>query len=304
WQNGALGVPFINNGGSMVGEIKYNGFEKRITLDYINNMLLNADIMGYEYDLDVIEKTEDNFIMPTYFELGDDDRLRSISEDQIPTSTNLVNTEVPFSQRPEITYLTPLDPECQWQDPNGPWRSPGPAAGPFTADLGDGSTLTYYWYRFVDQPAIIHANLPEAIRETMQARVELMHQNWKHTDEYFEDPEIGNIATIDPAAIVQPPPGMEIGYVPIVSRQEKSEKKLRVFVLAGQSNMLGFGTIEDEENNVGTLVNVLQNDTEQKWASLGENGNWNQLEDAHLYFANNGDTIRNNINVGQGANAT
>jgi hypothetical protein len=72
---------------------------------------------------------------------------------------------VPSSPRTEIPYLTPLDSECQWQNPDSPWHKPGPAAGPFKADLGDGSTVTYYWYRFIDQPAIIQANLPADIRE-------------------------------------------------------------------------------------------------------------------------------------------
>ena len=108
-----------------------------------------------------------------------------VDENAVPPSTNLVNAVVPSTPRTEITYLTPLDPDCQWQDPNGPWNKPGPSAGPFKADLGDGSTLTYYWYRFVDQPAIIQANLPADIREALQNRVELIHSNWSHTDEYL-----------------------------------------------------------------------------------------------------------------------
>jgi hypothetical protein len=48
--------------------------------------------------------------------------------------------------------------------------------------------VTYYWYRFVDQPAIIHANLPEDIRTKLQGRAELMHANWHHTDEYLTPP--------------------------------------------------------------------------------------------------------------------
>ena len=37
-------------------------------------------------------------------------------------------------------------------------------------------------------------------------------------------PPIGKLATIDPEAIVRPPVGMEVGYVPIVTRQEKTRK--------------------------------------------------------------------------------
>ena len=85
----------------------------------------------------------------------------------------------------------------------------------------------------MDQPAIIHANLPADIREALQKRIELIHSNWSHTDEYFAPPTIGEIATLDPGIIVAPPPGLEVGYVPIVTRQEKSSKKVRVFIMAG-----------------------------------------------------------------------
>lgn len=302
-QSGSLEVPFINNGGAMIGEITGAGLNHEIELDYISNIQLNENIMGYEYDLDKVEKKEGSFILPEYFQLGADNTWLAIDENSVPASTNLLSTAVPSSPRTEITYLTPLDPECAWQDLNGPWNSPGPSAGPFKADLGDGSTVTYYWYRFVDQPAIIQANLPEDIREALQKRAELIHTNWSHTDEYMAPPKIGNIATVDPAGIVQAPIGMEVGYVPIVTRQEKTPKKVRVFVLAGQSNMEGFGTINDPENDPGSLVDVIQNDIDGNWSALGEVDNWNSLENAFLYFANNGDTIRTNVTVGQGNNS-
>ena len=196
--------------------------------------------------------------------------------------------------------MTPLEPDCQWQDPNGPWNSPGPVAGPFKVDLEDGSTLTYHWYRFVDQPAIVHANLPADIRDELQKRVELIHSNWSHTDEYIAPPAIGNIATLDPNVIIQPPAGLEVGYVPIVTRQEKSQPKVRVFVLAGQSNMSGFGQISDPGNAPNTLEDVIQNDVDGNWSEIGSVGNWNTLDDAYLYFANDNETIRANVTVGQG----
>ena len=54
-------------------------------------------------------------------------------------------------------------------------------------------------------------------------------------------PTVGNLARVDPGALVVPPAGMEVGYVPIVTRQESTPEKLRVFILAGQSNMQGYG---------------------------------------------------------------
>lgn len=303
---GTYGVPFVNNGGSMAAEIAErspNGIRHDIDLNYIDNVQFNANIMGFEYDLNVVEKRDKHFLLPEYFRLDPDDKWRPIDEGAVPASTNLLTTAVPLSPRPEIPYLTPLDPECHWQDPNGPWNSPGPTAGPFKADLGDGTTVTYYWYRFVDQPAIIHANLPEDIRTKLQSRVELIHANWSHTDEYLAPPSIGRVATLDPAAIVHPPAGLEIGYVPIVTRQEKTPAKVRVFVLAGQSNMQGYGAIEDAENEPGSLVDVVQNDTTGAWARLGTAGHWETLENAWLYFERDGETIKANVTVGQGAYA-
>ena len=304
---GTYNVSFTNNGGSMMGEITENWYEGEesyeIDLDYINNVQQNEHIMGYAYDLEKVFQEDGSFILPEYFQLNtENNKWQAITEDEVPNTTNLISTEVPVFPRSEIPYLTPLDPDCQWQDPNGPWSSPGPTAGPFYAEMEDGSSLTYYWYRFVDQPAIIHANLPDNIRESLQTRVELIHSNWSHTDQYMAPPLVGNIATIDPNGIVSPPSGLEIGYVPIVTRQSKTPNKVRVFVMAGQSNMEGYGTIEDTENDPGSLIHVIDNDVDGKWSKIGEEGNWSSLEDAYLYFANDGDTIRTNVTVGQGEN--
>ena len=254
-QNGSQGVSFTNNGGAIVGEISGGGMDYGIDLDYLDNTMMTFDAMGFEHGLDATTLQDGLFVLPEYFELGADNKWHPISADAVPASTELTTTEVPTSPRPETTYLTPLESDCAFQDPNGPWNSPGPAAGPFYAELGDGSTVTYHWYRFVDQPAIVHANLPDSVRDEMQARVELIHANWSEQDEYMAPPTVGNLATVDPGAIVAPPAGMEIGYVPIVTRQESTPEKLRVFILAGQSNMQGYGKIYEGSNGaVGAIV--------------------------------------------------
>ena len=79
--------------------------------------------------------------------------------------------------------------------------------------------MTYYWYRFADQPALLNADLTDEERENLQARVEKIHRNWKKDGRYLAPPTIGKLADIDPALIVAPPPGLEAGYVPIVTRQ-------------------------------------------------------------------------------------
>ncbi|MFK7756445.1 MAG: sialate O-acetylesterase [Flavobacteriales bacterium] len=303
---GTEGLSFTNNGGAMIGEITEMGMTDsnfEINLNYINNVQQNQNIMGYEFATELVSEQEGMFLMPEYFSLDANNEWQAVAASEVPESADLLGTAVPTSLRSEITYLTPLDPECAWQDPNGPWNSPGPAAGPFQADLGDGTTVTYYWYRFRDQPSIVHANLPEDVLNTMQERAELIHSNWNHTDTYMADPEIGNIATVDAAGIVQPPLGLEVGYVPIVTRQEKSENKVKVFILAGQSNMQGHGTVEDAENSTGSLVEVIQNDSDQNWSEIGQEDDWNTLADTWLYFDTDGDVIKSNVTVGQGANS-
>ena len=294
-------IPFQEDPNFLLGKIEERGTDKpkhEIDLRYMDYVRQYSNSIGYEFDLDVVLKKDGYFILPEYFKLDTDNKWQAITEDAVPDSANLVQAEVPSTPRTQIPYLTPLDPACQWQDPDGPWSSPGPTAGPFTTDLGDGSTLTYYWYRFIDQPAIIHANYPEDFRNEMQNRIELIHSNWSHTDEYIQPPAFGELATIDPKTIVQPPAGLEIGYVPIVTKQEQSTPKVRVFVLAGQSNMQGYGLIEDNENDPGSLINVIQNDTDGEWSEIGGVNNWNTLEGVLLY-AGDGD-IKTNATVGQG----
>jgi len=113
---------------------------------------------------------------------------------------------------PQKPYTTP-------DDPTSSWKKPGPAAGPFQAHLGDGSIVTYYWYRFADQPALLNADLTDQEREVLQARVEKLHRSWTIDRDYLAPPTIGKLADLDPAQLVTPPKGMEIGYVPIATRQ-------------------------------------------------------------------------------------
>ena len=83
--------------------------------------------------------------------------------------------------------------------------------------------VTYSWYRFADQPALLNADLTADERESLQKRVELLHKKWTKDREYLPPPKVGTLADLDPAVIVTPPKGLEIGYVPIVTRQGTKE---------------------------------------------------------------------------------
>lgn len=101
------------------------------------------------------------------------------------------------------------------------WHKPGPKAGPFQARLTDGSVVTYYWYRFIDQPSLQDADLTDAEKRRLQSVVEKIHAHWTLQREYMPPPAkgMGAIATLDGALLVKPPRGLEVGYVPIATRQ-------------------------------------------------------------------------------------
>ncbi len=136
-----------------------------------------------------------------------------LSADEVPAETGLHSvTFAPPEQPPMEPYVTP-------DDPGSCWKTPGPKAGPFKARLGDGSTVVYYWYRFADQPAMLNADLTDQEREAAQVKIEKLHAEWKPDRDYIAPPQIGTLAEIDPALLVTPPKGLEIGYVPIVTWQ-------------------------------------------------------------------------------------
>ena len=102
------------------------------------------------------------------------------------------------------------------------WAKPGPKLGPFTAKLVDSSMVTYSWYRFVDQPSFQQYNWSAEKKAKLQAFVEKLHANWPTDRDYMPPPTRGKLVALDPALLVTPPPGLEAGYVPIVTRQEKA----------------------------------------------------------------------------------
>lgn len=190
--------------------------------DYMDANVTESNTLRVRWDGDLIKKRKTKngtlVTLPEYYKLvkkDNDDvgKWIAVAHEDVPVETGL--HEIDFSnpdKRNALAYVTPEDEESCW-------KNPGPVAGPFKAKLGDGSTVTYYWYRFADQPALLNADLSKEEREEMQRRVELLHRYWKKDREYLPAPLIGKLADIDPALIVTPPKGLEVGYVPIVTRQ-------------------------------------------------------------------------------------
>lgn len=185
----------------------------------------DPNTFGYRWNYQFAEKTEAKagpvVTLPEFYRLVTNKNNKAewvpVRAEAVPPETGLVQFAFkrPREKRPE-PYVTP-------DDPQSCWKKPGPVVGPFHARLGDGSVVTYYWYRFADQPAMLNADLTDQEREAMQARVVKLHQNWKKDRDYLPPPKLGQLAELDPAVLVTPPLGLEAGYVPIVTRQAAGE---------------------------------------------------------------------------------
>ena len=197
--------------------------EKRPPLawaSFATPMAADKNTFGYRWNTNLVQPTatKDGALMtlPEYFHLV----TKSNKQEWVPVRAEDVPPETGLAAaRFERPAGKPAEPYVTPDDAASSWKKPGPAAGPFQAQLGDGSVVTYYWYRFADQPALLNADLTDLEREAMQARVEKLHRNWTKDRDYLAPPKIGKLAELDPAVIVTPPKGMEAGYVPIVTRQ-------------------------------------------------------------------------------------
>ncbi len=175
---------------------------------------------GYRWNEGLVIDNGPLTTLPEYFRLGENDRgtdqWQAVAAADVPAETGLAEVTFgpPSDAAPPAPYITP-------QGEQSSWRSPGPTAGPFTTRLGDGSVATYYWYRFADQPALLNADLTDDEREDLQKKVELIHRHWNKNGQYLPPNTVGTLADLDPAVLVEPPKGLEIGYVPIVTRQAR-----------------------------------------------------------------------------------
>ncbi|HZL35179.1 MAG TPA: hypothetical protein VFC78_07710 [Tepidisphaeraceae bacterium] len=177
---------------------------------------------GYKWNAQLVTKVDApngaRVVLPEYFHLQNDAKKNqwvAANPAEVPAATGLAELRFarPREKAPE-PYDTP-------QGPASSFKKPGPVAGPFKSHLGDGSVVTYYWYRFADQPALLNADLTPEEREKMQAKVAKMHRAWTKDRDYLAPPTVGKLADLDPAQIVTPPKGLEVGYVPIATRQER-----------------------------------------------------------------------------------
>lgn len=147
-------------------------------------------------------------VFPQYFKHVGEERVAVAAED-VPVETQLPGQQFKLAGR-GVPYTSPTV---------GAWSQPGPKRGPFTAKLADGSLVTYAWYRFVDQPSFQQYAWSEEKKAKLQAFVEKLHATWPIDRDYMAPPSHGKLVALDPALLVAPPKGLEVGYVPIVTHQ-------------------------------------------------------------------------------------
>jgi hypothetical protein len=148
---------------------------------------------------------------PEYFREEGDKRVAIAAQD-VPEETQLAKQTFELAKAGE-PFVSPS---------KGAWTQPGPASKPIQVKLGDGSTVTYRWYRFVDQPSFQQYSWSLEKRAALQQIVEKIHRDWPIDRDYMAPLRTGQLAALDPALLVTPPKGKEVGYVPIVTRQESS----------------------------------------------------------------------------------
>ena len=169
-------------------------------------LVYDANVWGLEWtDSDISPKG----VFPQYYRQVGDTRM-AIAAADVPAETGLLTREFELA-RPGDPFTSPG---------TGAWSKPGPTRGPFTQKLVDGSLVTYSWYRFVDQPSFQQYGWSEEQKASLQRFIEKIHAEWPMDRDYMPPPSRGKLATLDPALLVTPPAGLEVGYVPIVTRQE------------------------------------------------------------------------------------
>ena len=179
---------------------------KLLKIDHaFTTTIFPGNVFGMQWNKNII--TEPGIFPQYYMQVGNNGR-NAIPASMVPAY--LLDYEFKLAERGE-PYTSPK---------TGSWSTPGPVSEPMSVLLADGSTVTYCWYRFIDQPSFQQYKWSRDEKEKLQSLVEKIHATWLINNDYIEPLKTGELVSLDPALIVTPPKGFEIGFVPIVTGQK------------------------------------------------------------------------------------
>eukprot|EP00927_Polykrikos_kofoidii_P049335 TRINITY_DN43402_c0_g1_i1.p1 TRINITY_DN43402_c0_g1~~TRINITY_DN43402_c0_g1_i1.p1 ORF type:complete len:837 (-),score=111.65 TRINITY_DN43402_c0_g1_i1:415-2775(-) len=138
-----------------------------------------------------------------------------------PVDESVVPSALQKSQFPKKNTMWPMKgPYDALSNPpaGGCLATPGPASPRmYCAQTSSLSWIGYQWYRFVDQPGMQQLALSDDEKHFLQSRVETLHESLNGEDRWIKAGSAASrLAEVSAAQLVNPPQGMEIGYVPIV----------------------------------------------------------------------------------------
>lgn len=198
-------------------EVKLNESKVAGISDWVKTATLDEYTFGLQWNQERLQHWKHGLMkgeFPAYFR-HQSSGTKAILPASVPEATNLQASKFPS---PDVSQSY-----VPSEGGQGVWMNPGPKAGPFKANLVDGSVVTYYWYRFIDQPALQNAGLSASEKESLQHLVEMLHRSWTPDKQYMAPPTRGRLAALDTALLVKPPKGLEIGYVPVAIRQDPAK---------------------------------------------------------------------------------
>jgi len=212
--------------GLKVGDLTYfNNYEVNLTINVPMLPLQTNGETDVYVDWGDVDPSERGWA--TFYEVVDGEAVE-VGVDEVPDELRPLeyeNLESPYSLAPHLDPPPLMDFSC--------WTCDDPATCDDTdhvAVLDDGSRITYRWFRFMDQPAFkgLKVEYPDQYSDValagLQSVVESMHREWGGSRRFLERPsnlpEL-HLAEVDNGLLVEPPAGMEYGWVPMVTQVEQ-----------------------------------------------------------------------------------
>lgn len=148
--------------------------------------------------------------LSTYFKKVGSQRV-PVPESEVPQALQRVDFK-PGPKADSFVYQAP----SWWIENASPSRE-------FTTMLADGTSISYRWFKFNEQPALQRLRLSDKEKDVIQDLAEEMQVNWQN-DSLQANPSSGVLGKFDRNIKITPPKEFAIGYVPIVTKQFKSSE--------------------------------------------------------------------------------